>query len=236
MKNLFKKLLIGVLFLFIFSVFYLTQNASAYTSSFSYTTSFQTSSGGTTSCNIKCMYGLDKTIYAPGETIVASARVDSFDCSVPTYPWSAFYIQGKNNGDTQTILSNSSYQPQIFGTTFTKNFTAPATPSGYHLDFDIEGFVDGMGGVMASPGIGYSISSAPTVTVKANGQNPLTVNYGTSVNITWDVTNNPSSCSCTYNGNSCGSGSSYAGSGTKSASGNPYTMTATTTFNVTCSN
>lgn len=236
MNKIFNKFLIGFLFLFVFSVFYTIHSVSAYTSSFSYTASIQTSSGGgSTMCNIKGMIGIDKTVYTPGETIVASARVDSFDCITPIYPWSAFAIKGKNNGVVQTILSNSSYQPRIFGTTFTKNFTAPVTTSfGYHMDFDIDGFVDGNGGVMATPGIGYSVVSvpiAPTVTVKANGSNSLTVNYGSSVNISW-ISQNANSCSC--NEGSCGT--STGNGSERYASGNPYTMTATRTFTVTCSN
>ena len=88
-------------------------------------------------------------------------------------------------------------------------------------------------------GIPYSVKPSPTVVVSGNGiPNATSVPYNTPVSITW-VSQNAISCTCSYGGSSCtpqGTGASNSSGSVVSAPGNPYTMTATKTFTVTCQN
>ncbi len=78
---------------------------------------------------------------------------------------------------------------------------------------------------------GVNAPSATVTAVYANGANPLTVPYNSSVLITWNATN-ATSCTCSYGSSlSCGSST---GSGNGLGGMTISNLKSTTTFNVTC--
>lgn len=192
---------------------------------------------------------LNKSSYNVGEQVAASFT-SSFTGSSPSSSQrfkftSKLVTQTNPNNLEYTVYDNTFYGNSTWYPSGTYYYSAPATAEGTFYvqfkayDMNLNQMIEQVNTTVRLPSTSLP---NPVVTVYANGANPLTVNSGTSVNITWTSTNTTSNgtdnCTCTYNGgaSSCGTGSSYAGSGTKSASGNPYTMTATTTFNVTCTN
>lgn len=136
---------------------------------------------------------------------------------------------------TECRLLNNAYQPLTNYLRFSPIvYTSPSSSGTYAYYIQCEDTPE-LTTTATSSQITVNIPSlpAPVVTVKANGTNPLTVDYGTSVNITW-TSQNATSCSCSYSEGSCGT--STLNNTTIQASGNPYTLAATKTFTVTCSN
>lgn len=114
------------------------------------------------------------------------------------------------------------------------SFWVPSAPGTYTMEFS-----DNNGSFYAT--IPYVVVNPPvllppTVTVYANGANPLTVGSGTDVQITWDVGNlaPTDQCFCTYAGTKGDCGSS-TGSG-RNKIGSTIKLSGTTTIDVTCTN
>jgi hypothetical protein len=168
--------------------------------------------------------------YNPGDEIYLSGTIAEGDCANGI-------SDGTIKANISGIPADQTFWQRVNNSFLTMDQTM-TTPSSLAVGTNTMNFYatlkNSVGGATNS-GSGsttFTFAPLPTVTVYGNGSTSPTVPYGGSVNITW-TSSNASSCTCSYGGTSCTPQGSGAGTGI-SASGNPYTITSSKTFTVTC--
>lgn len=175
---------------------------------------------------------LDQSEYDIGELVSMSATMSMAACGNEPVDAS---LDGEINQSSTNIISASGFGSASMASSFDKfiwgsaDLPAPSQTGTFSATFT-GNTSSAQGTASGSASISFKVIPPPTVTISAS-KNTMVV--GDSVNISWTSVN-AVSCSCSYEDGDCGS--STVNNTPQSASGNPYTLSQTKTFSVTCTN